>query len=64
MSLINCEIELDLSWLKDCVISEISRTGEVGEINPAAATETTGTTFQINSAKIYVPVVILSINDN
>ena len=27
--LINCEIELDLSWLKDCVISEISRTPEV-----------------------------------
>ena len=27
--LINCEIELDLSWLKDCVICEISRTPEV-----------------------------------
>ena len=27
--LINCKIELELSWLKDCVISEISRTADV-----------------------------------
>ena len=46
------------------MISEISRTGEVGEIKPAAATETTGATYQINSGKIYVPVVTLSINGN
>ena len=29
-----------------------------------AATHTTGTTFQINNAKFYVPVVTLSINNN
>ena len=27
-------------------------------------TETTGATFQINNAKLYVPVVTLSINDD
>ena len=29
LPLINCEIENDLSWLEDCLISEISRTPEV-----------------------------------
>ena len=29
-----------------------------------AAIQTTGVTFQINNAKLYVPVVTLSINDN
>ena len=29
-----------------------------------AATQTTGATFQINNAKLYVPVVTLFINDN
>ena len=29
-----------------------------------AATETAGATFQINNAKLYVPVVTLSINHN
>ena len=28
------------------------------------AIQTTGSTFQINNAKLYVPVVILYINDN
>ena len=71
MSLTNFEIELDLSWSKDCVISKISRTPEVApnsDANPPiaarAATQTSGTTFQINSTKLYVPVFGLSINDN
>ena len=29
LPLINCEIENDLSWLEDSLISEISRTPEV-----------------------------------
>ena len=69
MPLINCEIELDLRWKRNCVISEISRTFR--EVDPNAdpveyevVTLTTGATFQINNAKLYVPVVTLSINDN
>ena len=64
LSLINCEIELDLTWSKHYVISEISRTPEMDGANPADATLTTGATFQINNAKFYAPVVTLSINDN
>ena len=71
LPLINCKIELDLSWSIYCVMSEISRTRAVPanpNANPAAPaaaeTQTTSTTFQINNAKVYVPVVTLSINDN
>ena len=47
----NCEIELDLSCGKDCILIEHHN-------------NITGAKFQINNAKIYVPVVTLSINDN
>ena len=36
----------------------------MAENNPVEAILRTGTTFQINSAKIYVPVVTLPINKN
>ena len=32
--------------------------------NPVAPIQTTRATFQINNAKLYFPVVTLSINDN
>ena len=44
MSLINCEVNLILTWSKDCVISNSE-----GE-----------TKFSINETKRYVPVVTLS----
>ena len=62
--LINCEIELDLSWSKECIIFEISITPKVWGDNPVDAIQTTGATFQINNDKLYVPVVTLSVNDN
>ena len=46
LPLINCEIELDLPWSRNCVISEISRTAAVA-VNPSKSV-----TFQIISAKI------------
>ena len=64
MPLINCEKELDLTWSKYCVISEISRTLEVGGSNLADSTLTTGATFQINNGKLYAPFVTLTITDN
>ena len=48
MPLINCEINLILTWSEDCVIS--SKTRE--------------TKFTITDTKLYVPVVILSSQDN
>ena len=48
MPLINCEVILILTWSKDCVIS--SGAGE--------------TKFKITNTRLYVPVVILSTQDN
>ena len=64
LPLINRAIELDLTWSRYCVISEISRTPEVSRSNPTDATLTTGAIFQINNPKLCVWVVSLSINDN
>ena len=64
MLLINCEIELDLTWSKNYIISEISRPPEVGGDNPVEATSTAGATFQIKNAKFYLPVVFWSLNGN
>ena len=51
MPLINCEIELDLSWKKDRVLSQHHD-------------NITGTNFMVTSTKLYVPVFTLPINDN
>ena len=48
MPLINCEIKLNLTWKKECVLS-------------TAADEAA---FIINDTKLYVPVVTLSKEDN
>ena len=48
MPLINCEVNLLLTWSKDCVISSVN-----GE-----------TKFSITETKLFVPVVTLSIQDN
>ena len=53
LPLVNCEIELDLSWSDDCIISETLRSAAVAA-NAAAnslaesATSTTVATFQTN----------------
>ena len=56
-----------MSWSENCVIFEISRTAEVAANLPNTArraTETTGATFEIKTAKFYDLVVTLSINHN
>ena len=71
LPLINCQIGIDLSWSEECIVSEISITPEIAG-NPNArppvqvreAIQTSGALFQTNSAKLDVPVVMLSINDN
>ena len=61
----NYETELDLPRLKDCKISEIDANPPAVLPNGhAPATSTTSALFQINSTKLYVPVVTLSINNS
>ena len=51
MTLINCEIDLDLNWCGKCVIvaTDVANQGAV---------------LSINDTKLYVPLVTLSIQDN
>ena len=51
MSLINCEINLDLSMSEKCVIVPVTLANQ-------------GATFSITDTKLYVLIVILSIQDN
>ena len=47
----NCEINLILTWSENCVIVYTNVTNKV-------------TTFEIKEAKLYIPVVTLSTQDN
>ena len=49
MPLINCETEFDLTWSRNCIIYEISRTVPVAGDNPREPTLTTKVTCQISS---------------
>ena len=48
MPLINCEVILDPNWSENCTICEANRV----------------TTFAMTNAKLYVPVIALSTQDN
>ena len=52
MPLINCKINLELTWHKDCMISSVN--AAAGQI----------VSFMITNTKLYVPVVTLSTKDN
>ena len=61
--LINYKI-VDLRWVRNCLMSEISGTAVEAGNSPVVATATTSAAFQINNANVYVPVVTFSINNN
>ena len=48
MSLVNCEVNLILTWSEDCVITNSTSAGK----------------FEIKDTKLYVPVMTLSTQDN
>ena len=50
MPLINCKVELSLNWIQNCVLTAF--------VNAYKAT------FKITDAKLYVPVVTLSTEEN
>ena len=64
--LINCEVELILTWFKNCVlIDKITRNANYGA-NPIVyeINNPEDATFQITDTKLYVPVVTLSKENN
>ena len=56
--LINCEIELILTWSKNCALVNMTRANAQGN-NPAIVL-LAEITFKITDPKLYVPVVTLS----
>ena len=50
MPLINCKVELSLKWIENCVLNTSANANNA--------------TFKINDAKLYVPIVTLSAEDN
>ena len=50
MLLINCKVELSLKWSENCILT--------------TAANASKTTFKITDAKLYVPIVTLSVEDN
>ena len=67
MSLINCEVSLILSWSENCVLrSKTTRDADL-DTDPAVAAvnNPANATLKITDKKLYVPVVVLSTeNDN
>ena len=58
MLLINCKVVLSLIWIESCVLTTAA-------INANAdATGADSATFKITDAKLYVPIVTLSAEDN
>ena len=60
--LINCKVELILTWSKNCVLADMTVMAAQG--GNAAIVAPTGLEFQITDTKLYVPVVTLSKENN
>ena len=62
MPLINCEINLILTWTENCVITSKVTRDAILVANPPTSSinNPTNATFQITDTKLYVPVVTLS----
>ena len=58
--MINCEVELILTWSKNCVLSDMTVNAAA---NPAIVASS-GATFKITDTKLYVPVITLSKENN
>ena len=60
MPLIVCEVELILTWSKNCALVDMTVNADA---NPAIVAPT-GLEFKITDTKLYVPVVTLSIEND
>ena len=58
--LINCEVELILTWSKNCALADMTVRAAGNNNDPPAIVAPTGLEFQITDTKLYIPVVTLS----
>ena len=62
MPLINCEINLILTWSANCVLTDMTKRN--AEENYQAINSPTGSIFKITDTKLYAPVITLSTKDD
>ena len=55
--LINCEVELILTWSKSYVLADMTTRDEGNNTDPPKIVAPTGLVFQIKDTKLFVPVV-------
>ena len=60
MPLVVCEVELILTWSKNCALVDMTVNADA---NPAIVAPT-GLEFKITDTKLYVPVVTLSVEND
>ena len=58
--LLNCKIELVLTWSKSCILADMTVRAAGNNDDPPAIVAPTGLEFQIKDTKLYVSVVTLS----
>ena len=58
--MINCEIEVILTWSQNCALADITVRASGNNNDPPAIVAPNGLKFQITDTKLCVPVVILS----
>ena len=58
--LINCKIELILTWSKNCILADMTERDAGNNIDPPAIVAPTELEFKISDTKLYVPIVTLS----
>ena len=58
--MINCEIELFLTWSKNCALVDMTVRAAGNNNGPSAIVVPTGLEHQITDTKLYVPVPTLS----
>ena len=64
MPLINCEINLILTWSENCVITSKAYRKDNVEMEVVRINSPTNAPFKITDAKLYVPVVTFSTENN
>ena len=66
MLLINCQINLILTWSENCVLTNKTTRDTDPDADPAviAVTNPTNAKFKMTDTKVYVPVVTLSNEDD
>ena len=58
--LINCEIELIVTWSTNCALADMTERAAGNNNDPPAIVAPTGLEFQITDTKLHFPVVTLS----